>query len=418
MSALRSEFLQVLRERGFIHQCSDLEALDQKLASGVVTGYLGVDATADSLHIGNLVTLMMLRWLQKTGHRPIALLGGGTTKLGDPSFRADERKLLSDQEIDANIAGIRRVYDRVLRFGSGPTDAILVNNDDWLSKLLYIPFLREVGQHYSVNRMLDMDSVKLRLAREQPLSFLEFNYMILQGYDFVELARRYDCTLQIGGSDQWGNIISGVELGRRMDGRSLYALTCPLITRADGEKMGKSVSGAVWLNADRLSAYDYWQFWRNTADADVGNYLRTFTELPVGEIARLEKLSGTEINDAKKLLATEATALIHGRPAADDAAETARRTFELGEGAEGLPRIKLARALLEAGVPAYKLFHDAGLAASAGEARRLIRGGGARINEAAIDSETVLVTAAHANADGVIRLSAGRKRHAIVQVAD
>jgi tyrosyl-tRNA synthetase len=358
---------------------------------------------------------MMLRWLQQTGHKPIVLMGGGTTKVGDPSGRDESRKLLSEADIVRNMAGIKSVFAKFLKFGDGPTDALMANNADWLDRLEYIPFLRDYGRHFSVNRMLAFDSVKLRLDREQPLTFLEFNYMVLQAYDFLELARRRDCTLQMGGSDQWGNIVNGVELGRRVDGRELYGLTSPLITTSGGAKMGKTAQGAVWLNEDRLSAYDYWQFWRNTDDGDVGRFLRLFTELPLAEIARLEKLGGAEINEAKKVLATEATALVHGRKSADDAAETARKTFEEGGVGEDLPVIEIARAELEAGMPAFDAFRRAGLAASNGEAKRLIRGGGARINDRVVASETESVTLRDLGADGSVKLSAGRKRHALLR---
>jgi tyrosyl-tRNA synthetase len=415
MAGLRSDFLRALRERGYVHQCTDEPALDAKAAGGRIVAYIGFDCTADSLHVGSLVQIMMLRWLQQTGHKPIVLMGGGTTKVGDPSGRDESRKLLSEADIARNMAGIKSVFAKFLKFGDGPTDALMANNADWLDRLEYIPFLRDYGRHFSVNRMLAFDSVKLRLDREQPLTFLEFNYMVLQAYDFLELARRRDCTLQMGGSDQWGNIVNGVELGRRVDGRELYGLTSPLITTSGGAKMGKTAQGAVWLNEDKLSAYDYWQFWRNTDDGDVGRFLRLFTELPLAEIARLEKLGGAEINEAKKVLATEATALVHGRKAADDAAETARKTFEEGGAGEDLPVIEVARAELEAGVPAFDAFRRAGLAASNGEAKRLIRGGGARINDRVVASETESVTLRDLGADGSVKLSAGRKRHALLR---
>jgi tyrosyl-tRNA synthetase len=415
MAGLRSEFLRVLRERGYVHQCTDEPALDAKAAQGRIVAYIGFDCTADSLHVGSLVQIMMLRWLQRTGHKPIVLMGGGTTKVGDPSGRDESRKLLTDADIARNMAGIKSVFAKFLKFGEGPTDALMANNAEWLDRLEYIPFLRDYGRHFSVNRMLAFDSVKLRLDREQPLTFLEFNYMVLQAYDFLELARRHDCALQMGGSDQWGNIVNGVELGRRVDSRELYGLTSPLITTSGGAKMGKTAQGAVWLNEDKLSAYDYWQFWRNTEDGDVGRFLRLFTELPLDEIARLEKLGGAEINEAKKVLATEATALVHGRKAADDAAETARKTFEEGGVGDELPVIEVARAELEAGVPAFDAFRRAGLAASNGEAKRLIRGGGARVNDRVVASESESVTARDLGADGAIKLSAGRKRHALLR---
>src|SRR5882724_980264 len=330
MAGFKSDFMQIVHERGMVHQCSDSARLDELLASGVRAAYIGFDCTADSLHVGSLLQIMMLRWWQKTGHRPITLMGGGTTKVGDPSFRDEARPLLSDEQIDANMAGIKKVFSKYLKFGNGPTDAVMANNADWLDTLLYIPMLRDVGRHFSVNRMLSMDSVKLRLERDQPFSFLEFNYMILQSYDFVELHKRQDCILQMGGSDQWGNIVMGVDLGRRMQGAELFAVTTPLIATSSGAKMGKSMAGAVWLNAERVSAYDFWQYWRNTEDEDVGRFLKLFTELPLPEIAKLVALQGQEINEAKKVLATEVTALAHGKQAADEAAETARRTFEEG----------------------------------------------------------------------------------------
>jgi len=415
--AARSAFLTVAAERGFIHQCTDFEALDARLAAGPVTAYVGYDCTADSLHIGNLMSIMLLRWFQKTGNKPIVLMGGGTTRIGDPSGRDESRQLLSDEQIAHNMAGIRQVFAKFLQFGERHTDAVMVNNADWLDELRYIPLLRDVGRHFSVNRMLTQDSVRLRLERDQPLSFLEFNYLILQAYDFVELARRVGCELQMGGSDQWGNIVSGVELGRRTDGRTLFGLTTPLVTTASGAKMGKSAQGAVWLNAERLPAYDYWQFWRNTEDADVGRFLRLFTELPLAEIAKLEKLRDAEINEAKKVLATEATALAHGREAAEAAAETAREVFESGGAGSDLPQVEVPRDALAGGVPAFELFVRAGLATSNGEARRLIKGGGARVNDVAIKGETQPVSLADLDPQGLIKLSAGRKRHALVRPA-
>jgi tyrosyl-tRNA synthetase len=415
MSTPRSTFLSTAIKRGFIHQCTDFEALDERLHGGRVTGYLGYDCTADSLHVGNLVGIMLLRLFQKCGHKPIVLMGGGTTRIGDPSGKDEARRLLDDTEIARNMTGIRSVFAKFIEFGDGPGDAIMVNNADWLDELRYIPLLREVGRHFSVNRMLTQDSVKLRLQRDQPLSFLEFNYPILQAYDFVELARRFDCELQIGGSDQWGNIVGGVELGRRIDGRALFGLTTPLIATASGVKMGKSLGGAVWLNAEKLSAYEYWQFWRNTEDADVDRFLRLFTELPADETARLERLEGSEINEAKKILATEATALCHGREVAESAAETAHAVFESGGSGTELPQITLPRDLLARGVPAFELFSRAGLAASNGEARRLIRGGGARINDTVVESETRAVSLADFDPAGIIKLSAGRKRHALLR---
>ena len=417
MTELRSEFLRVAEERGFIHQGTDNEALDALAADGPITAYIGFDCTAESLHVGSLVQIMLLRLLQRTGHKPIVLMGGGTTRVGDPSGKDEARKLLSDEDIARNMAGIRKVFARFLSFGDGPTDAIMVNNADWLDGLEYIPFLRDFGRHFSVNRMLGLDSVKLRLEREQPLSFLEFNYMVLQSYDFLELARRRDCVLQMGGSDQWGNIVSGVELARRVDRRQLFGLTSPLITTASGAKMGKTAAGAVWLDAGQVSPYDYWQYWRNTDDADVGRFLRLFTDLPLDEIARLESLEDADINEAKKTLAHEATRLVHGPDAAAAAAETARRTFEEGGAGEALPTIEVARAELEAGIPALDLLIRAGLSASKGEARRLIRGGGGRLNDAPIGNELRILGLADLNADGVVKLSAGKKHHALVRPA-
>ena len=398
-----------------VHQASDAARLDELLSTGARTAYIGFDATADSLHVGSLLQIMMLRLLQKTGHKPIVLMGGGTTKIGDPSGRDETRQLLTGEQIDANMAGIRRVFDKYVKFGDGPTDARMVNNAEWLDKLLYILLLRDVGRHFSVNRMLTMDSVKLRLERDQPLTFLEFNYMILQSYDFVELKKRYDCMLQMGGSDQWGNIIMGADLGRRMEGAELFALTTPLIATSSGAKMGKTAAGAVWLNADRVSPYDYWQYWRNVEDEDVGRVLRLFTELPMDEIARLEKLAGQEINEAKKILATAVTALAHGDAAAEQAVDTARRTFEEGGKAESLPTVAVPRAQLAQGIAAFELFHQAGLASSRTEARKLIKGGGGRLNDEPIASDTVVVKESDLGADGTLKLSAGRKRHVLVR---
>jgi tyrosyl-tRNA synthetase len=411
----RSSFLRAAVERGYLHQCTDFDGLDSLLAAGPVVGYIGFDCTAPSLHAGSLVPIMLLRLFQRAGHKPIVLMGGGTTKVGDPSGRDESRKLLSDAEIATNMAGIRRIFDRFLNFGDGPQDAAMVNNADWLDQLAYIPFLRDYGRHFSVNRMLTFESVKLRLDREQPLSFIEFNYMVLQAYDFVELARRHNCVLQMGGSDQWGNIVSGVELARRTDGRELYGLTTPLLTTSSGAKMGKTASGAVWLSADLVSPYDYWQYWRNVEDADVGRFLRLFTELPMDEIARLEKLAGTKINDAKVVLANEATRLCHGDAAQAAAAETARRTFAEGAAGDQLPTIEVPSAELDAGIPAFELFRRAGLVESNSEARRLIKGGGARLNNRPIDNEMRPVTANDQDASGTIKLSAGKKRHALVR---
>ncbi len=415
MAGFKSDFMRIVHERGMVHQCSDAARLDALLASGVRTAYIGFDCTADSLHVGSLLQIMMLRWWQKTGHRPITLMGGGTTKVGDPSFRDEARPLLTDEQIDANMAGIKKVFSKYLKFGNGPTDAVMVNNADWLDTLLYIPMLRDVGRHFSVNRMLSMDSVKLRLERDQPFSFLEFNYMILQSYDFVELRKRQNCILQMGGSDQWGNIVMGVDLGRRMQGAELFAVTTPLIATSSGAKMGKSMVGAVWLNAERVSAYDFWQYWRNTEDEDVGRFLKLFTELPLREIARLEALKDQEINEAKKILATEITTLAHGKAAAEQAAETARRTFEEGAKADTLPTVDLPRARFAAGIAAFELLHEAGLAESRNEARKLIKGGGGRLNDKPIASDTATVGERDLDSSGTLKLSAGRKRHVLVR---
>jgi tyrosyl-tRNA synthetase len=414
MSTPRSPFLATALERGFVHQCTDIEALDERLSAGRVVAYVGYDCTADSLHVGSLVSIMLLRLFQQCGHKPIVLMGGGTTRIGDPSGKDEARQLLDDAEIARNLVGIRSVFAKYLNFADGPSGAVMANNADWLDELHYIPLLRDIGRHFSVNRMLTQDSIRLRLEREQPLSFLEFNYPVLQAYDFVELARRFGCELQIGGSDQWGNIVAGVELARRAEGRTLFGLTTPLITSASGAKMGKTAQGAVWLNAEKLSPYEYWQFWRNTEDDDVGPFLRLFTELPLPEIGRLER---SDINDAKKVLATEATALCHGREAAEAAAETARAVFEGGGSGSELPQTTMPRDLLARGIPAFELFSRSGLAASNGEARRLIRGGGARVNDAVIENETRLVSLADLNPEGTIKLSAGRKRHALIRPA-
>jgi tyrosyl-tRNA synthetase len=409
-----SDFLHDATERGFVFQCTDSEALDAAFAQGSVAGYIGFDCTADSLHVGSLVQIMLLRLMQRHGHKPITLMGGGTTRIGDPSLREEARQLLSDEQIAANMAGIKRCFAPFIRFGDGPGDAVMPNNADWLDRLGYIELLREVGIHFSVNRMLGFDSVKTRLDREQGLTFLEFNYSILQSYDFRELNRRHGVTLQMGGSDQWGNIVSGVDLVRRTDGKQVFGLTTPLIATASGAKMGKTAKGAVWLTADRLSPYDYWQFWRNTEDGDVGRFLRLFTDMPLAEIARLEALGGSEINEAKKILATEATTLAHGAHAAHQAAETARSTFEAGQAADTLPSITVPMAELAAGIPAIRLFVESGLAASNGEARRLIRGGGARLNDVAITDEAATITEADLR-DGAAKLSAGRKQHRLIR---
>ena len=415
MTELKSEFLRTLTARGYIHQCTDMDGLDARAAAAPITAYIGFDATADSLHVGSLLVIMLLRRLQQTGHRPIVLIGGGTTKVGDPSGKDATRQMLDEAAIARNKVGIKGVFSKFLDFGDGPTDAIMVDNDDWLDGIKYLEFLRDYGRHFSVNRMLGFESVKLRLEREQPLSFLEFNYMVLQAYDFVELARRHDCVLQMGGSDQWGNIVNGVDLGRRADERALFGLTSPLITTASGAKMGKTAAGAVWLNADRINAYEYWQYWRNTEDADVSRFLRLFTDLPLAEIARLEALEGVEINAAKKMLATAATTLCHGAEAAANAEASAAETFEQGGLGKALPEIRLPRDELDAGVAAFRLFVAAGLCASNGEARRLIRGGGGRVNDQVIDAEDRAIGSADL-ADGSIKLSAGRKRHALVRL--
>ncbi|NVJ99361.1 MAG: tyrosine--tRNA ligase [Alphaproteobacteria bacterium] len=414
MTNLKSEFLQVLTERDFIHQATDLEALDAKMSEGPISAYIGFDCTAPSLHVGSLVQIMMLRWLQKTGHKPIVLMGGGTSKIGDPSGRDESRQLMTNEIIDDNMRGIRTIFDQLLTFGDGDTDAIMVNNGEWLDNLQYIPFLRDIGPHFTINRMMTFDSVKLRLDREQPLTFLEFNYMILQAYDFMELAGRHDCALQMGGSDQWGNIVNGMELARRKTGKQLFGLTTPLITTADGKKMGKTASGAVWLNDAQLPAYDFWQFWRNTQDADVGKFLRLFTDLPMDEVRRLEALGGAEINDAKVILANEATKLCRGEEAAKSAEATARETFIKGGAGADLPTVEVAASTLEAGINVVDLFIEAGLGSSKGEVRRLIKQGGAKLNDQKVEGEETIVTAADL-ANGQVKLSAGKKRHALVR---
>ena len=411
----RSEFLHALIARGYVHQCSDAASLDEKALSGSLVAYIGFDCTAPSLHVGSLLQIMMLRWLQQTGGKPLALMGGGTTMVGDPSGKDESRKLLTVEQIAANKAGIRKVFDRFITFGEGRTDAAMPDNAEWLATLNYITFLRDVGRYFSVNRMLAMDSVKLRLSREHELSFLEFNYMCLQAYDFVELNRRYGCTLQMGGSDQWGNIVTGLDLGRRMGTEQLFALTSPLITTASGAKMGKTAAGAVWLDASLLAPYDYWQFWRNSEDADVGRFLKLFTLLPLDEVARLDALGGAEINEAKKVLANEATALLHGRQAAEAAAATARKTFEEGALAESLPTVDVAAADFDAGLGALTAFVRAGLVASTGEARRQIRGGGLRVNDVALDDERTVIGRDALLASGVVKLSLGRKKHVLLR---
>mgnify|MGYP003393024692 CR=1 FL=1 len=460
-----SEFLQVMQRRGFIHQCTDATGLDKSLSNNRVTAYIGFDATAQSLHVGSLVQIMILRWLQKTGHKPIVLLGGGTSRVGDPSGKDEARKMLSEADINRNMDSIQKLLEQFISFGSGPNDAILVNNATWLDKLNYINFLRDYGKFFSVNRMLTQDSVKSRLEREQNLSFLEFNYMILQAYDFVELNSRYGCTLQIGGSDQWGNIIMGIDLSRRIESatsfqpmvieqskdktlkvlevqpmikstrtdpqdytqeafmnfmgessKNLFGLTTPLLTTSSGAKMGKSENGAVWLNKDMLPAYDYWQYWRNVEDADVGRFLRLFTDLPLAEIEKLEKAKGAEINEAKKILATEATKICHGERAAKQAAETAKKTFEQGKIGEDIPVFNLTSATLGKGVAVYELFRLSGLADSGGEAKRLIRGGGAKINDQKVEDETITITPTNFKPDGVLKLSSGKKKHLLVKL--
>ncbi len=412
--AFRSDFLRLLVARGLFHDCTDSEALDQRLISGCVTGYIGFDCTAPSLHVGSLLQIMTLRRLQQAGHRPIVVMGGGTTKVGDPSGKDDMRSLLSAEQIETNKQSIRSIFERFLTFGNGPFDAIMVDNAEWLDALAYIPFLRDIGRHFSINRMLTMDSVKLRLERDQPLSFLEFNYMLLQAYDFVELFRRYGCTLQCGGSDQWGNIVSGIDLGRRVADAQLFGVTTPLLTTASGTKMGKTASGAVWLKGDMLSPYDYWQYWRNTEDADIGRFLRLFTELPEGEIARLETLEGAERNDAKKILATLTTTMVHGAAAANAAAETARRTFEEGASAAGLPTFEIERAKLGAGIQVPSLAQMSGLTSSNGEARRFIQGGGLSVNNTPVTDVKAVVNLADLK-DGTIKLSLGKKKHILVK---
>jgi tyrosyl-tRNA synthetase len=415
MAAFRSDFLHIMQERGYIHQVSDEEGLDAAFLEGPVTAYIGFDATAKSLHAGSLIQIMMLHWLQQTGNRPIALMGGGTSMIGDPSFKDEARKLLTPQDIADNLAGIRQSFSRYLDFGDEPGKAMMVDNAEWLLDINYVEFLRDVGRHFSVNRMLAFDSVKMRLDREQSLSFLEFNYMILQAYDFVELYRRYGCRLQMGGSDQWGNIVNGIDLGRRLESAELFALTSPLLTTSSGAKMGKTASGAVWLNADMLSSYDFWQYWRNTEDADAGRFLRLYTTLPMDEIARLETLRDAEINEAKKVLATEVTALLHGRQAAEEAAETARKTFEEGALAETLPTVEVPRSILEEGTGLLSLFVTAGLAGSNGEVRRHVKGGAVKINDEAVTDDRRVITAADLTGEGVVKLSLGKKRHVLVR---
>ncbi|HVY00655.1 MAG TPA: tyrosine--tRNA ligase [Pseudorhodoplanes sp.] len=415
MTAYQSDFLRILSERGFIHQLSDAAGIDALAAKKEIVAYVGYDCTAPSLHVGHLLSIMMLHWLQQTGNRPIALMGGGTTRVGDPSGRDETRKLLTYEQIDANKESIRGTFAKFIRFGHAGNDAIMADNAEWLTALNYIEMLREVGRHFSVNRMLTMDSVRLRLEREQELSFIEFNYMILQAYDFVELARRYGCNLQMGGSDQWGNIVNGIDLGRRMGTHQLYAITCPLLTTSSGAKMGKTAAGAVWLNADMLSPYDYWQFWRNTEDGDVVRFLKLFTTLPLPEIDRLARLQGAEINEAKKVLASEATALMHGRAAADQAEATARKTFEEGALAQTLPTIEIARADLEKGFGVLAAGVQAGFVSSTSEARRQVKGGGLKINDVTVTDERMMLTPKDLTPEGVIKISLGKKRHALLR---
>ena len=414
MTQYKSEFLNTLTERGYIHQCSDFGGLDALAAANKAVAYIGFDCTASSLHVGSLVQIMLLHWLQKTGNKPIVLMGGGTTRVGDPSGRDESRKILTLDDIESNKRGIQTVFDKFLKFGKGSTDAFMSDNAEWLTTLNYIEMLRDVGKHFSVNRMLAMDSVKMRLEREHELSFIEFNYMVLQAYDFTELARRYGCNLQMGGSDQWGNIVNGIDLGRRMGTHQLYALTSPLITLSSGAKMGKTASGAVWLNADMRSPYEYWQFWRNTEDADVGRFLKLFTILPMAEITKLEALGGAEINEAKKVLANAATALLHGEAAAQGAAETARKTFEEGTSASGLPTISVD---LAQPIGILSALVQAGLASSNGEAKRSIQGGAIKVNDVAVTDEKMMISQSDLNSDGAIKLSMGKKKHVLIKHA-
>ena len=415
MSAYKSDFLNVLASRGFIHQVSEPEALDALARNSTITAYIGFDCTAPSLHVGSLLPIMMLHWLQQTGHKPIPLMGGGTTRVGDPSGKDESRRLLTDEVIAANLRSIREIFGRFLRFGDGKTDAVMANNADWLNALNYIDFLRDIGRHFSINRMLAFDSVKLRLERQQELSFLEFNYMILQAYDFVELFRRYGCVLQMGGSDQWGNIVNGIDLGRRLHSAQLFALTSPLITTSSGAKMGKTAAGAVWLNADQVSPYDYWQYWRNTEDADVARFLKLFTVLPLDEIERLAALKGAEINEAKKVLATAATALVHGETAAAESAATARTTFEEGGLGSSLPTVEVPRAELKAGIGVLAAFVKAGLATSNGEVRRAIANNAILVNDVRVTDDKATIGEAEVTAEGVVKLSLGRKRHVLLK---
>ena len=411
----KSEFLKTLISRGYMHQATNLDGLDRLAEQQPISAYIGFDCTANSLHVGSLIQIMMLRLLQRTGHKPIVLMGGGTTKVGDPSGKDEARPLLSDQDIEQNKQGIKKIFEKYLTFGDGPTDALMVDNAEWLDQLAYIRFLRDFGSHFSINRMMGMESVKLRLEREQNLSFLEFNYAILQAYDFLELRRRYGCSLQMGGSDQWGNIVSGVDLTRRVDQQEIFGLTSPLITTASGAKMGKTAAGAIWLNEDRLPVFDFWQFWRNTEDQDVGRFLRLFTELPESEITKLEALEGAEINQAKIILANEVTSLCHGANAARQAEQTAQQSFSQGVIAEGLPTLDIDKAEM-ASLSVIDAFVQSGLAASKGEVRRLIRGGGARLNNQAISDEDRLLLADDFDTDGRAQIAAGKKRRAILQL--
>lgn len=413
--SLKSEFLQTLEERGFINQATDLDGLDTKMAEGPITAYIGFDATADCLHVGSLVPIMMLRWLQKFGHKPLVLIGGATSRIGDPSDKDEMRKVLSETDLEKNVSGIQMIFDRFLKFGDAPADAMMLNNADWLLNLHYIDLLRDVGKHFTINRMVTFESVKRRLDREQPLTFLEFNYMILQAYDFMELNKRFNCTLEMGGSDQWGNIVNGLELTRRVSGNTVFGLTCPLVMTATGAKMGKTAQGAVWLRSDRLPEYDYWQFWRNTHDADVGKYLRLFTELPIAEIEKLEKLEGAELNEAKKTLADEATTLAHGKDCLAQIHETAAKLFEEKSGGDlsSLPTIQITQAELDGGIQLIELFCRASFAQSKGEARRLIKGRGARLNDQVIEDTEAALRAEDLN-ENQAKISSGKKKHALI----
>jgi tyrosyl-tRNA synthetase len=416
MSAYKSDFLNILAERGFIHQLSEPDVLDARAKASAITAYIGFDCTAASLHVGSLLPIMMLYWLQQTGHKPIALMGGGTTRVGDPSGKDESRRILTNEQIEQNLTGIRAIFGKFLKFEGAGGNAVMANNADWLNKLNYIDFLRDVGKHFSVNRMLAFDSVKMRLERQQELSFLEFNYMVLQAYDFVELNKRHDCILQMGGSDQWGNIVSGIDLGRRMANAQLFALTSPLITTSSGAKMGKTAAGAVWLDANLVSPYDYWQYWRNTEDGDVARFLKLFTILPLDEIARLAALQGQELNEAKKVLATEATALVHGRAAATEASETSRKTFEEGSFAGALRTVEIARAELDKGLGVLTAFAEkSGLVSSNGDARRQVKAGGLKVNDATVSDEKLILTAKDITSDGVIKLSLGKKKHVLLK---